>query len=507
MRELKFKPPGPEARRFMLDDSFVRMIIGPVGSAKSSTTVMEMMRRQIQQRPNEQGERRSRWAIIRNTNPMLRTTVMKTYADWWKPETFGEPSMHVAPFEHKIDLDLGDGTRLVSENYFLALDTPDDVKKLLSLELTGALISEVREIPKTIVDGVTQRLRRYPAVKDGGTNWTGLICDTNMPDDDHWLAIMAGLAPPPEDMSEDDVAALVKPANWEFFIQPPAMLERRDDKGRLQYEINPLAENIQNLDPLYYPEQITGKPKSYIDVYILNKLGATHDGRPVQPDFNSQVHVSSEALQPIAHAPVVIGVDFGLTPAAIFMQRVRQQIVVFDEIVLTDGSAEELATAIKNRLADRYPTNKAIIWGDPAGDQRSGTDKRTPYQVLRKHAFTARPVESNDPEIRRGAGRATLTRMHGGHPAIIFSSTVKVTATGLAGAWNYKRVRGVNGGFEDEPQKNRYSHPCEAWEYGLMGMGEGRRHVGAVQSKPRTAPMARPDPLGRLSRSRTSPRR
>ena len=37
------------------------------------------------------------------------------------------------------------------EVIFLALDRPEDVKKLLSLELTGIWINEAREIPKVLL--------------------------------------------------------------------------------------------------------------------------------------------------------------------------------------------------------------------------------------------------------------------------------------------------------------------------------------------------------------------
>ena len=40
---------------------------------------------------------------------------------------------------------------------FLALDQPKDVKKLLSLELTGVFINEAREISKDIVDACFDR--------------------------------------------------------------------------------------------------------------------------------------------------------------------------------------------------------------------------------------------------------------------------------------------------------------------------------------------------------------
>ena len=53
-----------------------------------------------------------------------------------------------------------DGVEL--EVMFIALDRPDDLRKLLSLELTGAWINEAREIPKAILDGLTARVGRFP---------------------------------------------------------------------------------------------------------------------------------------------------------------------------------------------------------------------------------------------------------------------------------------------------------------------------------------------------------
>ena len=45
------------------------------------------------------------------------------------------------------------------------MDRPEDVKKLLSLELTGIWINEAREIPKSIVDACTMRVGRYPSMR------------------------------------------------------------------------------------------------------------------------------------------------------------------------------------------------------------------------------------------------------------------------------------------------------------------------------------------------------
>lgn len=506
MVDIKFKPPGPVARRFMLSDAFVRGLRGPVGSAKSSTCVMECFRRMCMQKVGPDGKRRSRGAVIRNTNPMLRTTVIKTWEDWLKPEHFGDIKMAPPPFVHEINI--GD---IEAEVWFLSLDRPEDMRKLLSLELTWAFINEAREIGKTIVDGVTQRLRRYPAQKDGGFSWSGLIMDTNAPDEDHWWPIMAGEAPPPEGMSAEDIRNLVKPADWEFFTQPEAMLEQFDKDGNvIGYEINPEAENIQNLDPAYYSGMVPGKTKAWIDVYIMNRLGAINDGRPVQPQFRRTVHVAEEPLEPVQGIPIRWSFDFGLTPAALARQRVGNRWLVLKEIVLTGAGATDLAKAVNRSMADDFPGFKfGNCWGDPAGDQRAGTDKRTPFQVMRAAGIPARPTETNDPAIRRLALETPLTRMVDGAPGIVIDPRCRVTIAGLEGGWHYKRVQG--GGselFEDEPAKNRFSHPCEALEYGLLGDGEAREALGRKASATKTADTRRQtDPLDRLKASRKAGRR
>lgn len=503
----------------MLSPAFVRLIRGPVGSAKSSTSLVELFRQWQMQEPIQDGRsnklRKTRTAIIRNTSPMLKTTTMKTYEEWFPPEVFGEPKMAPPPYEHEIDLALSDGTRLVAEVLFLALDRPEDIRKLLSLELTWAFGNEGREFNKTIVDGITQRLRRYPSQRVGGATRSGALFDTNAPDDDHWWPIMAGEAPPPDWMTEDDRRLLVKPADWEFFTQPPAMIEKRGPDGRITgYDVNPMAENVQNLDPLYYPGQIAGKTKAYIDVYILNKLGSTAEGRPVHPEYAEHLHKPLEPIDPVPLVPFILGIDFGLTPAAVFLQRIRNRWIAFDEIALENASAVDLAKAINTKMKLEYPTHKIqVAYGDPSGDQRVGTDKNTPFRVLRAYGIPARPaMEDNDPEVRRAAGQSVLSRLEDGHPAILISSKCRVLTAGLGGSWCYRRVRSIEGGneYKDAPSKNKFSHTGEAWEYALVGGGEARDLMLNKQRKKaetKAQPRLPRDPLARLRRPSVTSRR
>ena len=69
--KFKYKPDGEVLKSFMRDDTFFRGIRGPVGSGKSVACCVEVFRRALQQEKNSDGKRKSRWAIVRNTNPHL----------------------------------------------------------------------------------------------------------------------------------------------------------------------------------------------------------------------------------------------------------------------------------------------------------------------------------------------------------------------------------------------------------------------------------------------------
>ena len=158
MPDIVYKPSGDVSRKFMKSEAFVRGIRGPVGSGKSAACCVELFRRASQQAVNPITQKRqTRWAIIRNTFPELRTTTVKTWLDWFPENVFGKFNWQ-PPYTHMIRF-----ADMEMEVLFLALDRPDDVKKLLSLELTGAFINEARECNKSIIDAVTMRVGRYPA--------------------------------------------------------------------------------------------------------------------------------------------------------------------------------------------------------------------------------------------------------------------------------------------------------------------------------------------------------
>lgn len=437
----------PTAALFHADDSFVRGIMGPIGSGKSVACVQEVIHRAAQQKPNERGERKTRWAVIRNTYPELTSTTIKTWADWLPSSVC--PIIYSSPITGKFRVPLGDGTRIDCEVLFLALDLPKDVKKLLSLELTGAWVNEARELDKSIIDTVTSRVGRYPAKMDGGPSWSGVIMDTNPPDDTHWWYKLA----------EED-----QPEGWTFFRQPGALIER-DGK----YHENPAAENVEHqpLGVQYWLRQVPGKSNEWIKVYIIGDYGAVIDGKPVYAEaWSDTLHVAE--VQHIERHEVFVGWDWGLTPAAIFLQiSPRGRIQILDEVIGDNIGARQFAEGfVMPLLKSKYKDSRITHIGDPAGKQRGQADERSVFEELLRLGIRVTPSPSNIPLRRWEAVRYYLSQLKDGKPAFALSPACKILRKGFNGGYRFRRMQ-VSGDakYSEVAEKNMYSHCHDALGY------------------------------------------
>jgi hypothetical protein len=439
---IHYKPPGPVASAFMWDTSFFRGIMGPFGSGKSTVCIMDMLEKAVTQKVGLDGKRRSRWAVVRNTYPELRTTTIKSWHQWVPPQLgrwvdTGPPTHHIT----EGDLDM--------EVIFVSLDRPDDVAKLLGMELTGAWIDEAREVPKAVVDGLTGRVGRYPSVLMGGCTWSGIIASTNPPDNDHWWY---------------KLAEEVKPEGWRFFRQPSG--------------VSAQAENRDHLPPNYYERQIAGKDEDWVKVYVHGDYGFVRTGKPIYPEYKDSIHCKEFDLIP--GLPIHFGIDFGLTPAAVFAQKTPMgQWRWHSELVTEDMGMVRFCELVRSHMATMYPgMSFASITGDPAGDTRAQTDETTPFQILRAQNIPAQPAATNDFIKRRESVAVALSRLIDGQPGLIIHPRCQMTRKGMAGGYNYKRLQ-VTGEerYRDVPDKNMYSHVCEAGQYLMVGGGEAKTLV------------------------------
>lgn len=450
MADITYKA-EPTASRFHRSTAFVRGIRGPIGTGKSVACCIEIIRRGGEQAPY-QGVRRTRWAAIRNSYPELKSTTIKTWQDWagedWAP-------MHWdAPITSRFSKAMEDGTTVEIEVLFISLDRPDDVKKLKSLDLTGAWLNEASELPKAVLDMATGRVGRFPSKAQGGATWSGVIMDTNSPDEDHWLYALA----------EE-----TKPDGYEFFAQPGALVL---NEGR--YEPNPLAENVQHhtLGYEYWLRQIPGKSDDWIKVFILGQYGSVHDGKPVYHEYNDSLHV--KALSPLQGVQLDIGLDFGLTPAAIITQTdARGRLLVLDELCGEDMAIRQfLEDILVPQLVKVYPA----FWakkdtmikcvGDPAGAQRAQTDEKSCFDEVKLAGLKIRPAKTNAWLARRGAVAWFLSKLSGGQPMFLLDPCCTTLRKGFNGGYKYRRIQVVGEErYTEEATKNMYSHPHDALQY------------------------------------------
>lgn len=462
---VNYFPPGPVAADFHNSNAFVRGLLGPVGSGKSSACCVEIVMRALKQKPWFDGIRKSRWAVVRNTYPELKSTTIKTWETWF-PSNIA-PIRWDTPITSTMRIaDIGDGTAMELEVVFLALDSDADTGKLRSLELTGVWMNETSELSKGVFDMATQRVGRYPSKLRGGPSWSGVILDTNPPDDDHWYY---------------HLAETETPKGWKFFRQPGGLFLNTETN---EYEPNPDAENVNNLPSgfEYYMQQLGGKLDTWINVFLCGNYGTTSDGKPVYPEWNDRVHVSEEPLKPIRGIPIVLGWDFGLTPACIIGQMTPNgRLLILDEIVAEDMGIRQFASdVIRPLLNTKYQGFSRFSEGDPAGQIRAQTDERTCLQELLELGIPTNPAATNDFIPRRESVAYFLTRMIDGGPGFILDPSCKNLRKGFNGRYRYERLKASGSArYRDRPVKDEFSHPHDALQYLCMRMRNGLSPVRA----------------------------
>lgn len=465
--------PSPTGLEFHQDHNhYFRFVKGPVGSGKTSMAIMETWFASIRQAPDKSGRRKTRWLVVRKTYPELKSTVIKSFQSWLGSML---TVVYDIPIRGKIEQTLPDGTILDVEYVFIALDDEKAVAKLRSLEVTAAYISEASEIDYPVVEMIRTRIGRYPAVREDehgkridGPTWRGIIAESNPPPLRSWIYNMF---------------EVTRPANWKIYHQPAGLLY---DAESDTYAPNPTAENIKYLEGgyQYYFDQVAGGRTEFIRVYVLGEYGMSFDGKPVWPMFTSSTHVHTSRIMPLPNVQVVVGMDYGLMPAAVFSQMGPMgQVSVMDALAPQDLTLEEfIVEHMLPLIQERYAQNRILIIGDPAGAARSALARANSFEVLRSFGLPVRPAVSNDPQLRNDAVAYFLNRPGG----FIADPHCVDLIEAMAGGYRFKKRNSsdLDAGYKDKPEKNRHSHISDALAYQCLyfrtpalSAGSGQRTI------------------------------
>ena len=243
-------------------------------------------------------------------------------------------------------------------------------------------------------------------------------------------------------------------------------------------------------------KQVVGKTKSWIDSRLMVRVTLVVDGSPVWPMFRVETHVATEVLRPHATSEVVVGLDFGRQPAAIAGQAINSRILIQNELLGNNEGAVTFAPKVARWLAKEYPDHELEeikFYGDPKGQDRTQNDERTAYEIFAANGMNVRAapgLKNNMIETRVAAVASPLEQMHDGRPRFVLSPKCRTLKVGMAGRYhNEKDEQG-----ELKPKKDRYSNPCDALQYLVLGMGEGRPDrptAGCLTDLGRSAPVDR----------------
>lgn len=456
---------------------YVKMCVGPFASGKSCMMAMEVFMNAARQKAAPDGVRYSRVGVVRSSYPELGSATRRSLLEVLPPECGGIHSAG-SPMAGVYKIPLPDGTSIQLELELWAIQSVDDCQKLRSCNWTSCWINEATGCVAEVFNAVTSRIGRFPSASLGGVTWGGILMDMNYPQTGTWL----------HDFIQNPQE------NWEVFMQPPAALKLEDVQGNVYYEINPEAENLENLGSdeagdtpdfspkqrgmRFYKNQVesllrTGREDMVQNLYCLMDVPLI-EGKVVYPNFRKDRHVSTRELTPVEFEPIILAMDqSGIHPAAVVLQQQEDKWCVLDELYM-DGEGFEnfLVAGIVPLLRRKYATNPVYCVIDPS-NQRDSWQGITPKERLGEYGLQAVTEISNSPKVRIQAVDHMLNLYSGG---LLIDPSCEMLIRGFESEYRYRRLRAagsVGAVYTPQPDKNEYSHLQDAIGYSCLFILKG----------------------------------
>lgn len=423
-------------------------------SGKTTASIMKVAYHASRMAPCEDGIRRSRCCVVRNTRQMLFDTTIPDFMKWFPPGVAGVWNKTEAKFLLKF----GD---VECEVLFRGLDDSDDVRRLLSLQLSFGFMDEFREINKDVFEALQGRLGRYPDKtmvlpreawgKDKrGNPIGGCVTDEGKPNYHLW-----GASNPPDADTFWEEFISNPPEGTSITIQPSGM--------------SPNADWLEYLPADYYDKLVATHDEDWVDVYVHGKFGKSLAGQPVYRSFNRDIHIAKEPLHYLHSSsyPIIVGVDAALHPAAVFGQCMPDGRLMLLDCCYAEGSGalRFIREKVKPILSNRFPGQPALLVIDPAANTRAQTDERTVLDIIRSEGLSVRMASTNAIQPRISAVDAYLTRMVDGKAGLLIDPEhCKDLIATMATKYRYRARK--DGELEDKPDKTHpWSDIADALQY------------------------------------------
>lgn len=467
----RYETPGPKAAAWLNSVSPIAFIIGPVGSAKTTTGAMKCLQVTALQHPStKDGVKRALIVAIRMNYRRMHDTLIASYKKMFLEATeemgIQGDGVYSGVKDGKLDHffawtdDKGQKHEMTVK--FRAFQDTDIESFIRGFEPTAFWLNEADELPNDCLGLLFQRAGRAfvderPDEKTAPpVAYCKIFGDLNMPDEDSWF--YNDLYLPAKEGKKPGVVIFEQPSGF-----------------------SPNAENLsilRRINPNYYQDMAARMEKWQVRRFIENRVGLSRHGEPVYPAFSDR-HFSAPGMAPAPRRKLVIGVDQGLTPAAIITQLDADGALLVHHELTTPPheiyGAEEFGRDLAQILLDQYRPYcgkggfEFVI--DRAAKNRESDErdfvKRFMAGVLSR--LSSCPVtlcSSHSPNALHDAVNYFLrvTTRHGQPGMQVHPRCMMIRRGGISG-YRLRKVKRTDGAIVYNQDKNEYSHPWNALEF------------------------------------------
>ncbi len=507
----QYVPPGPVGAAFIKSRGPIDAIMGPGGSGKTVASCIKGPMHAAEFMPVcRDGWVRVKTLCVRDTYRSFARTALASWYNMFPqkhPWTVSHEGGQDRPVVHTLQWEVQRGRDKIKIEYVMetgAIGDNDLEAFAKGYEISLAWGNEYDLMPESTLPMFFQRCGRYPPMemiapselervsREGrkAMRAMGLEVADNEPvlprivwgdmNPPGSLEHPAYTTPFGETSKPGAIVQNITPG-WNGFWQPGGLspnAENRIGKPRSSYEL----------------EAATTKDKRLVKRMVHSLPANSASGDPVYPEFNREIHVADQPLEPVFGVPLSTGKDAGGSPAGVIGQFMPNgQLRLLAELCAEPGCGPaRYATMFYEMLLERFRGFAfAEAHGDPAAFYGADTQNgelswmQTVGQAL---SFNIMPAPSNEPTLRQEAVRWYLNGMIDGNtPRMIIDPRCKRIIAGFEAYYMLTKQASASETDKLAVVKNKYSHPHDALQYLCLG------HRGAAGVMADAAKLGRPD--------------
>ncbi len=484
----RFYPPGPVCAAYINSTGPIDAITGPSGSGKTVGTVFKLIQFAAVTMPvTKSGIVKVRITVLRDNYRALYRTTLRSWFQWFPPDFPGSQFFggQDRPAQHRLRLStvrMVDGALrevpMDLEVDFFAVGDVAIEELLKGYETSAVWANEGDLLQQRVIPFAYDRTGRYPSKTefDGPVSLPRMVAvDFNPTAPNHplWRACATGSFQkekpddPLEAALQDTAAATMPKVAVNFFHQPSGLSAAAENRLGKSYQDYASAASVMT--------------ENDVRRFVHGLPGYALDGKPVYAkDFDRKRHVAAGPLPVIPGLPLHLGLDQGMSPAAVLFQvSSHGQVRVYRELWLGQGVNYPRFLASLIPILTQPPflgLPPGNYTADPAGFY--GADKVTgelawAQAISQGLGHPVYPAASNEPPTRQAAVQLRLAyQVDAQTPGLVIDPEgCPLLVEGFEAEYKFPKLsEKAATDYAEAPLKNLHSNVHDALQYGVLGV-------------------------------------